>query len=135
MMALLVGVGVIAGPAVAHHGTNISYDRTKQWTKPAVVTDFAYKNPHPQFYVDVKNDKGEVEHWSLEVLPNISGMIQNGWSRARSSEALKPGTTVIVTVAPARAGGPVGVALKITNEQGEEILGGAGGPPPDAGAP
>jgi len=30
-----------------HHGTNIDYDRSKQWTAKAVVTEFQYVNPWP----------------------------------------------------------------------------------------
>ena len=30
---------------LAHHGTNISYDRSKQFTTQAVVTGFEYRNP------------------------------------------------------------------------------------------
>ena len=31
-----------AGSLAAHHGTTISYDRSKSWTLKAVVTDFQY---------------------------------------------------------------------------------------------
>ena len=42
--ALLLGASALA---TAHHGTNISYDRSKQFTAQAVVTEFEYRNPHP----------------------------------------------------------------------------------------
>ena len=41
VLAGVVGLG-------AHHGTNINYDRSKQFTAKAVVTEFKYVNPHPQ---------------------------------------------------------------------------------------
>ena len=112
----------------AHHGTNISYDRSKQFTKQATVTRFEYRNPHPQLYVEFKNDQGAVEAWALELLPNPAQLINNGWSRQRSLEVMKPGTPVVVTVAPSKAGGVVGLCLRVTNAQGEELVTCGGGP-------
>jgi hypothetical protein len=119
------------GVAFAHHGTNISYDRTKAWTAKATVTEFKYVNPHAQLYFDVTNDTGTVVHWSAELLPNPAQLIRNGWTRKRSVAALAPGTHVVVTIAPSRAGGTTGLLLKVTNEHGEELLNGG----PDAGGP
>lgn len=127
-----------AMPLAAHHGTNISYDRTKQFTKEATVVKFEYKNPHPELWVDFKDDNGQVQHWALELLPNPAQLIHNGWSRQRSVEVMKAGTPVMVTVAPSKAGGVVGLLLRVTDMKGEELVtggGGAGGRQgdPDAG--
>lgn len=120
---LAIGVLTIAPPVVAHHGTNISYDRTKPVTLTGTVTEFRLSNPHPQLYVDVKDDSGKVTNWGCEVAANPYQLMLSGWTRQRSVNALKPGTAVTVTVAPSRAGTPVGVVLKIVNQQGEELLG------------
>jgi Family of unknown function (DUF6152) len=125
-------------PLAAHHGTNISYDRTKQFTRQASVTRFEYKNPHPELWVELKDDSGAVQPWALELLPNPAQLIHNGWSRQRSLEVLKAGTPVMVTIAPSKAGGVVGLLLRVTNMQGEELVTGGGGPggrqgDPDAG--
>jgi hypothetical protein len=85
-------IAALSVPLAAHHGTNISYDRSKQFTKQATVTRFEYRNPHPQLYVEFKNDQGAVESWALELLPNPAQLINNGWSRQRSLEVMKPGT-------------------------------------------
>lgn len=136
----LIAAGLVAAavPVVAHHGTNISYDRTKQFTTQATVIRFEYKNPHPELWVDLKDDKGQVQQWALELLPNPAQLIHNGWSRARSAEVMKAGTPVMVTVAPSKAGGVVGLCLRVTDMQGQELVtggGGAGGRQgdPDAG--
>ena len=132
--------GVMAGPRStrAHHGTNISYDRSKQFTAQATVTEFQYRNPHPELHVDIKDGKGGVVRWSLELLPNPAQLIRNGWSRAKATEAMKAGTPVVVTVAPSKAGGVVGLLLRVTTPAGEELVTGGGGPggrqaDPDAG--
>jgi hypothetical protein len=113
----------------AHHGTLVAYDREKQWTAKATVTEFRYLNPHAQIYFDVKDDKGTVTHWSGELLPNPAQLIATGWTRRRSMDALKAGTVITVTVAPPRAGGTVGLVMRILNDKGEELLGGQPGPP------
>jgi hypothetical protein len=79
--ALLAAVTL---PAAAHHGTLVSYDRDKQWTREVVVTRFNYANPHPQIFFDVTDDKGAVVHWSGELLPNPAGLLRVGWTKSRS---------------------------------------------------
>lgn len=119
---LLLGVWLATTALSAHHGTNINYDRTKQWTSKAVVTEFKYINPHVQLFFDVTDEKGRVAHWYGEMLPNPAMLLRSGWTRKRSTDALQPGTTVVVTVAPARAGGDTVLVLRVENEKGEELL-------------
>jgi len=114
---------VICAPMFAHHGTGVSYDNSKAYTVKATVTEFRYANPHPQLFFDVKDDKGNVTHWSGEIAPNPAQLVQAGWGRKRSEAALAPGTEVTLIIAPSFAGTPVGLVDKITNAQGENILG------------
>jgi hypothetical protein len=115
----------------AHHGSFISYDREKQWTAQATVTEFRYVNPHAQLFFEVKDKDGKVTQWSGEMLPNPAQLIASGWSRKRANEALAPGTVVTITALPAKAGGNVALVTRVTNAKGQELLG-AG---PAAGAP
>ncbi len=123
MLALATALLMISTALLAHHGTGVSYDQTKAFTVKATVTEFKYANPHPQLYFDVKDDKGEVVHWSGEIAPNPAQLVQDGWGRKRSEAALAAGTEVTVTLAPSRLGTPVGLINKIVNAQGESILG------------
>ncbi len=136
---LVLAISLIfwASPGLAHHGTGVSYDASKPVTFKATVTEFRYANPHPQLYFDVINDKGEVVHWSGEFYPNPAQLIQGGWGRKRSEAALAYGTKITITLAPSRAGTPVGAILTLLNEKGEVIMGVAGGGPGEAprGAP
>ena len=129
MTRALVAALLVAGslPLAAHHGTNISYDRSKQFTSQATVKSFEYRNPHPELWVELKDPKGVPAEWGLELLPNPAALIRAGWSRARATEVLKPGTPVMVTVAPSRAGGVIGLLLKVTNMQGDELVTGDAG--------
>jgi len=114
---------VICAPMFAHHGTGVSYDNSRAYTVKATVTEFRCANPHPQLFFDVKDDKGNVTHWSGEIAPNPAQLVQAGWGRKRSEAALAPGTEVTLIIAPSFAGTPVGLVDKITNAQGENILG------------
>ena len=118
----------------AHHGTGVSYDASKPLSMTGVVTEFRYANPHPQLYFDVKNEKGEVVHWSGEFYPNSAQLQQIGWGKKRSESVLPNGTEVKITVAPSRAGTPVGAILKLTDAKGEILLG-VDGSGPGGGAP
>jgi hypothetical protein len=131
-LAGVLALSLVSAPVavVAHHGTNISYDRSKQWTATVVVTEFKYVNPHAQLYFDV-DDPAHKGSFSGELLPNPAQLIRNGWTRKHSAEVLFSGAKVTVTVAPSRAGGNGVLVIKIVDERGEELLNGG----PDAGVP
>jgi hypothetical protein len=135
----LAGLSFVALPLMAHHGTGVSYDANKPVKLTGTVTEFRYANPHPQLFFDVKDEKGNVVHWSGEFYPNPAQLVQLGWGKKRSEAVLTPGTIINVTMAPARVGGPVGAILRLANEKNEVILGidastTPGGAPPPAPA-
>ena len=121
VLSLPVAFLLVSFPAVAHHGTNISYDHAHPLTVKATVTEFVFKNPHAQIYFDVKDEKGNIEHWNGE-LTNPSNLMHAGWTKRRSEQELPPGTPLTITLAPSKAGTRVGVVLKIINEKGEQVL-------------
>jgi hypothetical protein len=108
-------------PIFAHHGTNISYDHSKTLVMKAVVTEFRYANPHAQIYFDVKDEKGEIQHWAGE-LTSPYNLAQGGWTKKRSVKEITPGTELTITVWPSKSGTPAGVVTKITNAKGEQVL-------------
>ncbi len=64
---LVAGLLIFSGAVFAHHGTGISYDLTvPPVTTKATVTEFKWANPHIGIYVDIKDDTGNVENWSIE---------------------------------------------------------------------
>ena len=92
----------VVGTAHAHHG-NSAYDETRTITITGTATEFDFVNPHTQIYMDVKDDKGQVAHWSVEC--NSPGIMRrSGWSR----NSIKPGDQISVTLNPAKTGVPVG---------------------------
>ena len=87
---------IACSPIFAHHGT-AAYDTTNMVT--ATMTDFQFINPHVQLYFDVKNDKGEIEHWQGELTaPNK--LARAGWTK----HTLNPGDRVTITGYALKAG-------------------------------
>jgi len=126
LLSMAIGLFVFCVPMVAHHGTNISYDRSNPQMLEGTVTEFRFANPHPQLYVDVKDSAGNVTNWGCEVAANPYQLILAGWTKQRSINELKPGIAVKITIAPSRAGTNAALLIKVVNEKGEELL--AAGP-------
>lgn len=78
-------------PAWAHHSFAAAYDMQQQITLHGTVDKVLLRNPHSWFMIDVRNEKGEVEHWSFEA-GTPSGMIRNGYTPT----IIKPGSEVTI---------------------------------------
>ena len=124
-ISMMIAFLVFSIPMFAHHGTNISYDHSKTLTMKATVTEFRYANPHAQIYFDVKDEKGNIQHWAGE-LTSPYNLAQGGWTRKRSVQELPPGTELTISVWPSKAGTTAGVVTKITNSKGQQVLLGRG---------
>jgi hypothetical protein len=108
LVVLIAGVLTISGPVFAHHGA-AAYDMTKPVVlKDAVVTKFAWINPHPLIAVDYKDDKGNVQHWTTEMgsTPAVSLL---GWRRT----TLQPGDVITIYIWKSKSGRPVGRLNKV----------------------
>ena len=104
LFGLTLVLVTLTGPASAHHGTNISYDHDKPLTLSGTVTEFVWRNPHAQLYLEVKDANGVVHKWASE-LNSPSVLRRQGWTR----ENFKPGDAITLTVFPAKSGATVGV--------------------------
>ena len=86
-----------------HHGTG-TYDSTKSVTLTGTVTEFAFTNPHAALYFDVKDEKGKIANWAVEM--NSPGVLARaGWTK----RTFKAGDQITITVRPSKAGTPVGL--------------------------
>lgn len=122
MRAVARGVGILltlaaVGPAVAHHSFATQYDADQPVTLTGVVTKVEWMNPHARFYVDVKDDSGNVTNWNLELAsPNV--LTRNGWSRT----SLKEGDEVTVEGSRARSGAHMANARTVTLADGKQVF-------------
>jgi hypothetical protein len=112
-------VGFLAGsvPLFAHHGTGTSYDMHKVVVEKGVITKFAMANPHSQLYFDVKDDQGNIVHWSAE-MRNPRNLEAQGHTRKELNDKLSSGVEVTVTGNPSKAGTPVLVLGKAVTADG-----------------
>jgi hypothetical protein len=114
-VVLTAALFVASSAAFAHHGTGLYYG-TGTVTMKGTITEFAFVNPHSQIYFDVKNEKGEMEHWAAECV-SPGKLARAGFSR----DTLKAGDQVTITVHPGKSGETVGSFVKIILPDGKEL--------------
>jgi hypothetical protein len=113
MVVLLAGLAAIDSPSFAHHG-NAAFDLTKPVVlKGAVVTEFIWINPHPLIKADFKDEKGNVQHWTMEMGSTVSAQLI-GWTRT----TVAPGDVVTLYVWQAKTGAHVGRFNKVEFSDG-----------------
>jgi hypothetical protein len=105
---------VVSSPLPAHHG-EVNYDTEKAVSVKGTVTDFQFINPHVQIFMDVKNDKGEIEKWSCEARSPIMLVRVGGWDK----NTLKPGDVITATGFRAKSGSPILRLQKIVLADGK----------------
>jgi hypothetical protein len=77
--------------AFAHHAFAAEYDLKKPISMTGTVTSVEWQNPHTWFYIDVKDESGNVTNWGMELAsPNL--LVRNGWTKS----TLKAGDVVSV---------------------------------------
>jgi len=106
---------LMGAPLSAHHG-NAAYDDKNPITIKGTVTEYAWTNPHVQIYLDVKDEKGKVLHWSVETF-SPGKLVRAGWTK----DSVKAGDVVSITLIPAKSGAPVGFLHKLMLPSGEEL--------------
>ena len=106
---------LLGGVVSAHHG-RAGYG-TEIGTVKGTVTSVEWKNPHVFINFDVKDDKGNIEHWVGE-LSSTSTMLAAGMSRT----TLKAGDEIVVKGRGGKAGIPVTLVDSITKD-GKPVVG------------
>ena len=118
----------MVSPLIAHHGTSVTYQVDKVMTLTGTAVEFAYVNPHPQLYFDVKDADGKIQHWGSEFAPTPLMMknMKAGWSRT----SIKAGDPVVVVCNPHRVVGSTACLMKELTVNGTKLkLGNIAAPP------
>ncbi len=103
------------GVAVAHHSP-IVFDQTRKMTITGTVTEFKWGNPHSWIHLDVKDERGEVASWGVEMNP-ANNLAREGWR----ASTLKPGDKVTIVVHPLRNNEKGGQYLSIKLPDGTAL--------------
>jgi hypothetical protein len=115
-VAMMFAVLFASIPTLAHHG-EVNYDTEKVVSIKGTVTDFQFINPHVQIFLDVKNDKGEIEKWSCEARSPIMLVRVGGWDK----NTLKPGEVITASGFRGRNGSTTMRLKKIILPDGREM--------------
>jgi len=106
-VAMIAGLLAMGSPLFAHHG-DAAYAATPLVLKGCVVTEFDWMNPHSLIKFDYKNDKGVLQHWTMEI-GSPPSMALLGWSRT----TLHYGDVITAYVYQSKTGALVGRTNKV----------------------
>jgi len=122
LFVFVAGLGLLAtaAPMMAHHSFAAEYDRDKPVTLTGKVTKVEWMNPHARFYMEVKDNAGNVTNWELE-LGSPNGLMRLGWTR----HSLQVGDVVTVEGALAKDGSKLANARKVTLADGRKVFAGS----------
>ena len=109
-VALALGAAL---PALAHH-SHAMFDYDKEISVTGTVTQWVLRNPHAYLFIDIRNEKGEVVNYSIE-MSNLTQMI----TRGVGASTFKVGDKVTAKVHPLRDGRPGGNYVQILAADGK----------------
>ena len=113
----LVAVGLLTAsrPMSAHHSTAM-YDMASPVMVKGTVKRFEWTNPHAFIFIDVKDDKGNVVEWEIELM-SLNHLRSYGWMR----NTVKSGDEIACTGGRAKSGAASMISAMIKLPDGREI--------------
>ena len=85
------GLLLASPPVAAHHSFSAEFDVDQPISLRGTLTKMEWTNPHCWFYIDVKDDNGQVVNWAVEAgTPNA--LLRLGFTK----NALPPGSLIVV---------------------------------------
>lgn len=120
MLIFVLSMVVPTAAAYGHHSFAAEFDANQPVTVTGTVLKVEWTNPHARFYVDAKDESGNVVSWDFE-LGGATQLIRRGWSRT----TLKPGETVTVSGFRARKAPNVANAREVRLADGRRVLAGS----------
>jgi hypothetical protein len=113
-LALGMVLAVTVARLDAHHAFAAEFDAEKKVTLIGTVVQMEWVNPHSWLTLDVPNDKGAADRWSLEFGPP-NALFRRGWRKS----SLMPGMKVTATGFLAKDGRKVANADRVTLPDGK----------------
>jgi hypothetical protein len=109
-------------PVLAHHSFAAEFDASKAVRLTGTLTKIEWTNPHSYFYIDVKDEKGQIANWGCEGA-GPGALSRRGFKRGD----IKVGDTLIVDGYRAKDGSHLIDARRVTLPDGRNIYGGTPG--------
>ena len=125
-LAVLIIVGLVAIPAVAHHSFTTFWHMDQTVEITGIVRSTRIINPHGELTVEVAEANGETSLWHITSRGPAQATRRAGWENG-----LLVGETVTIEGSPSRKEGAKALAAgKVTLADGKVMwLGGGGGVP------
>ena len=89
--AAFVVLSLASSHSGAHHSFTVHYDADKMITKEGIATEFRFTNPHAILMLEVTNEAGEKEQWTVETTAPVY-LRRFGWS----ADSIRPGDRLTV---------------------------------------
>lgn len=123
LVLVLAGFGLMAVlPMAAHHSFAAEFDASKAIRVKGTLSKIEWTNPHSYFYVDMKDESGNVVTWSCEAgAPGALG--RRGFKRGD----IKLGDTIVVDGYQAKDGSRLMDARRVQLPDGRIVSGGSAG--------
>jgi hypothetical protein len=118
LLLSFIAVGLLTGQVLsAHHSEAAEYDSSKPVKVTGTITKVEWQNPHVWFYVEVKDERGNVATWGFSTAPP-GALMRRGITKA----ALTIGAVVNVEGSRARDGSTNASGRSVTFPDGRNVL-------------
>jgi hypothetical protein len=122
---LVLGVGfaiAATAPLAGHHSFAAEFDGSKAVRRQGTLTKIEWTNPHSYFYIDVKDEQGNIVNWGCEA--GAPGALSR---RGFKKGDIKLGDTIVVDGYLAKDGSHLMDARRVTLPDGRIVSGGSAG--------